>query len=95
MLTVWFGKYVIYTDHFQIILMNLLPNASGMALMSFSLKQFIPVTSNDERTKIINDKTPCCIISSSGMLTGGPSSLYAEKLAEDEKLFYLHNRLSG
>ena len=44
----------------------------------------VPVSENKEREKIINDKEPCCIISSSGMLTGGPSSLYAEKIAEDE-----------
>lgn len=37
-----------------------------------------------QREEIINSKEPCAIIASSGMLTGGPSQWYAEKLASDE-----------
>lgn len=37
-----------------------------------------------QREEIISKDEPCCIISSSGMLTGGPSQWYAEKLAQDE-----------
>lgn len=45
----------------------------------------IPVGNQEERDKIITDKeSPCVIISSSGMLTGGPSQFYAEKLCMDE-----------
>jgi len=40
-----------------------------------------------QREAIINSIDPCCIISSSGMLTGGPSQWYAEKLASDEGSF--------
>ena len=40
-----------------------------------------PVETPAQRTEII-DGTPACIISSSGMLTGGPSAWYARRLAE-------------
>jgi Cft2 family RNA processing exonuclease len=46
-----------------------------------------PVISKEMREEIIAQSDPCCIISSSGMLTGGPSQWYAEKLAADEKNF--------
>jgi len=45
------------------------------------------VTNKQQREEIINSKEPCCIISSSGMLTGGPSQWYAEKLAPYEGNF--------
>lgn len=37
-----------------------------------------------QREEIVSSKEPCCIISSSGMLTGGPSQWYASRLAGDE-----------
>jgi predicted metal-dependent RNase len=37
-----------------------------------------------QREEIVSRNEPCCIISSSGMLTGGPSQWYAQKLAGDE-----------
>lgn len=40
-----------------------------------------------QRESIVNSKEPCCIITSSGMLNGGPSQWYAEKLAIDEGNF--------
>ncbi|MGF7400620.1 MBL fold metallo-hydrolase [Thermoanaerobacterium thermosaccharolyticum] len=43
----------------------------------------MPVDIPEMREEII--KEPCVIVSSSGMLTGGPSQWYAEKLAGDEK----------
>lgn len=43
----------------------------------------MPVDRPEMREEII--KEPCVIVSSSGMLTGGPSQWYAEKLAGDEK----------
>jgi predicted metal-dependent RNase len=36
-----------------------------------------------QREEIIARNEPCCIIASSGMLTGGPSQWYAQKLAGD------------
>ncbi len=44
----------------------------------------IPVTTQKQREEIINKKEGLCIVSSSGMLTGGPSQWYAIKLALDE-----------
>lgn len=41
----------------------------------------IPIDKKELREKIIEDKEPCIIVSSSGMITGGPSQYYAEKLA--------------
>ncbi|WP_422448844.1 MBL fold metallo-hydrolase [Thermoanaerobacterium sp. DL9XJH110] len=46
-----------------------------------------PVESPDMRKEIVESKSPCVIIASSGMLTGGPSQWYAEKLAADERNF--------
>lgn len=42
----------------------------------------IPVGKNRQA---IVDGPPCCIVSSSGMLTGGPSQWYATQLAQDPK----------
>ncbi len=41
------------------------------------------VVSGDSRKRIIEGR-PCIIVSSSGMLTGGPSQYYAKSLARDE-----------
>jgi len=38
-----------------------------------------------QRREILESKTPCVIIASSGMLTGGPSQMYAQTLAKDER----------
>ncbi len=40
-----------------------------------------PITTKQDREKILNEKESCIIISSSGMLTGGPSQYYAEVIA--------------
>jgi len=40
-----------------------------------------PIMNKEDREKILQGKEPCIIISSSGMLTGGPSQYYAEKIA--------------
>jgi Cft2 family RNA processing exonuclease len=42
------------------------------------------VNSPKQRERII-DSEPSCIVSSSGMLTGGPSAFYAARLAENEQ----------
>lgn len=44
----------------------------------------IPVDKKELREKIAEDKEPCIIVSSSGMITGGPSQYYAEKIASLE-----------
>lgn len=38
------------------------------------------IQKKEEREKILSDDKPCIIVSSSGMLTGGPSQEYAEKI---------------
>jgi len=43
-----------------------------------------PVLNNDEREKILETKEAVVIISSSGMMTGGPSQFYGEKIASME-----------
>ncbi|KNY26386.1 MBL fold metallo-hydrolase [Pseudobacteroides cellulosolvens] len=47
----------------------------------------IAVSNKQQREEIVNSMEPCCIISSSGMLSGGPSQWYAEKLAPFEGNF--------
>jgi predicted metal-dependent RNase len=47
----------------------------------------IPVENRDTREKIIEGRESCVIISSSGMLTGGFSQYYAEKLAPLESSY--------
>lgn len=50
----------------------------------FYHENIIPVDKKELREKIAEDKEPCIIVSSSGMITGGPSQYYAEKLASLE-----------
>ncbi|ABP66628.1 beta-lactamase domain protein [Caldicellulosiruptor saccharolyticus DSM 8903] len=42
------------------------------------------ITDKKQREEIMSSSDPCVIISSSGMLTGGPSVFYAEKLVENQ-----------
>ena len=44
----------------------------------------IQIKGTDSREEILSQKEPVVIISSSGMLTGGPSTFYAEKIAPME-----------
>lgn len=44
----------------------------------------IEIKSTDDREEILSQKEPVVIISSSGMITGGPSAFYAEKIAPME-----------
>ncbi len=46
---------------------------------------FKRVGSEDERQNIINSKDPCVIVSTSGMLTGGPALNYLRNMADDPK----------
>ncbi|MGI6112891.1 MAG: MBL fold metallo-hydrolase [Mahellales bacterium] len=47
----------------------------------------IAIEDREQREEVTEQRDGCCIISSSGMLTGGPSQWYAERLAPDEKNF--------
>ncbi|MBC2582557.1 MBL fold metallo-hydrolase [Clostridium sp. DJ247] len=44
----------------------------------------VPVDKKELREKILEEKDPCIIVASSGMLTGGYSQYYAEKIASME-----------
>jgi predicted metal-dependent RNase len=46
-----------------------------------------PVGSASMRQEIVGTADPCCIVSSSGMLSGGPSCFYAEKFAPGDRNF--------
>lgn len=43
------------------------------------------VETREQRQRVLDSDEPCCVISSSGMLKGGPSALYAAKLAGHER----------
>lgn len=47
-------------------------------------ENIIEVKNSDNRDEILSKKEPVIIVSSSGMLTGGPSTFYAEKIASME-----------
>jgi KH/beta-lactamase-domain protein len=51
----------------------------------FTGKNFKRIGSEDERRKILENKEPCVIISTSGMLTAGPAVWWLRNLAEDKK----------
>lgn len=47
-------------------------------------ENIVEVKQSDNREEILKSKEPVIIVSSSGMLTGGPSAFYAEKIAPME-----------
>jgi len=49
------------------------------------MKNIKRVGSHKERMQLIEDKTPCIILATSGMLVGGPSVEYLKYLCEDKK----------
>jgi Cft2 family RNA processing exonuclease/dsRNA-specific ribonuclease len=51
----------------------------------FFTNSIAAVTTPQMRNRIVSDAAPCVIIASSGMLTGGASAFYAQKLMGDEK----------
>ena len=51
----------------------------------FYNEEIIEIKNEEERKKALESTEPCVIIASSGMLTGGTSPIYAEKLMGDEK----------
>ncbi len=50
----------------------------------FYTKEIQPVAATQKREELINTAEPAIFLSSSGMLTGGPSALYAKLLAASE-----------
>ncbi len=53
-------------------------------LSPFYDDNIIEIKQTDNREEILNQKEPAVIIASSGMVTGGPSAFYAEKIAPME-----------
>lgn len=51
----------------------------------FFRERIKPVFSALQRDELIHSASPCIIVASSGMLTGGPSALYARHLAGDPR----------
>ena len=49
--------------------------------------RIIEVRDHDQREEIVRSAEPLCVISSSGMLKGGPSCYYAEEFLADRKNF--------
>ncbi len=44
-----------------------------------------PIRSNEQRQEVARSATPCVVVASSGMLTGGASVVYAEYFAPDDR----------
>ena len=47
----------------------------------FYSDEIVPVGMKDDRMELLNGSAPTIFVASSGMLTGGPSAMYAEKIA--------------
>lgn len=66
-----------------------LKNAVGRRIMRggepFYTKEIQAVAPNQDREKLLDEKGPAVFVSSSGMLTGGPSMQYAKRLAQSEE----------
>lgn len=50
----------------------------------FYSDEIVPVGMKDDRMELLNGSDPTIFVASSGMLTGGPSAMYAEKIAPME-----------
>ncbi|MFB6204157.1 MAG: beta-CASP ribonuclease aCPSF1 [Candidatus Nanohaloarchaea archaeon] len=51
----------------------------------FLMENLEPVGSHQEREEIMNDENPAIILTTSGMVTGGPIMSYLKRLAKDEE----------
>ena len=51
----------------------------------FYTDEIVEVKNEKQREKIMSEKSPYVVVASSGMLTGGLSPVYAEKIIDDEK----------
>lgn len=65
-----------------------LKNSVGKRIMRggepFYTKEIQPVMPKQDREKLMDEKGPAVFVSSSGMLTGGPSMQYAKRLVQSE-----------
>lgn len=65
-----------------------LKNSLGKRIMKgnepFYTDEIQPVTASQKREELLNQSGPAIFLASSGMLTGGPSALYARTLAASE-----------
>jgi len=65
-----------------------LKNSLGKRILKgnepFYTKEIQPVAANKKREELLNGNEPVILLSSSGMLTGGPSAQYAKQLASSE-----------
>jgi Cft2 family RNA processing exonuclease len=73
-------SYIIYPDYASKYLRNKIAKERN----PFRTSNIIGVDL-DTREKILSSNKPCCIIASSGMLSGGVSPIYAKVIASDEK----------
>ncbi len=64
-------------------LQNYVKNTQQPIFFDRQRQQVIKVSATSRKS--IVDGDPCCIISSSGMLSGGPSPFYARKIAQGER----------
>jgi len=74
--------YTVYPEYLRKELRDLIIKENINPFISDS---FVRVSSDKDRESIIFEKGPCVIISTSGMLEGGPSVEYFRHLCEDEK----------
>ncbi len=63
----------------------------------FKSKNFVHVLTLKERKKVINEKNPCIIVTTSGMLSGGPVLKYLEALGgnDSNKLIFVGYQAEG
>jgi len=71
-----------YPEYFNKDLQKLI---LSQGINPFTDKIFKRIGSEDERKKVLENKEPCVIISTSGMLTAGPAVWWLKNLAENEK----------
>lgn len=55
----------------------------------FYSDEIVPVGMKDDRMELLNGSDPTIFVASSGMLTGGPSAMYAEKIAPMENGYFI------
>lgn len=75
----------IHTAHPEYLSNDLRDQIFHVGKNPFISEVFEKVTNNEQRRKLLDNKEPCIILSTSGMLTGGNSVEYFKELCEDDK----------
>jgi len=75
------GIHTSYPEYLSSYLKNRIYNGDNV----FLYENFHPVENAKKRDEIINSSEPCIIISTAGMMTGGPVLEYLKGLCNDEK----------